>query len=95
METNMIITQLGRDEMKQLFREVVNELLATQIQASGQSVEFVTSKRACEILGITSRTLQNYRDQNKIGYSQTGSKIYYKVKDLHSFLDRHYIKAKA
>lgn len=90
----MIILQLGKDEMKQLIREAVNELLVTHLQSTGQSSEFVTSKQACGILGITSRTLQNYRDQNRIGYSQTGSKIYYRVKDLQSFLDRHYIKAK-
>jgi len=47
----------------------------------------------CHLLGISKRTLQNYRDRNIIPFSQAGRKIYYKAEDIDEYLERHYIKA--
>ncbi|WP_349832338.1 helix-turn-helix domain-containing protein, partial [Bacteroides fragilis] len=34
------------------------------------------------LLGISIRSLQNYRDSGKLGYSQIGNKLYYKSADI-------------
>ena len=34
------------------------------------------------IFGISLRSLQNYRDNGKLGYSQIGNKMYYKAADI-------------
>ena len=47
----------------------------------------------CEILKVSSRTLQSYRDESKIGFSQIGSKIWFKFEEIESFRDRHYVSA--
>ncbi len=55
---------------------------------------WLTSQEVCEILKISSRTLQTYRDRKQISFSQTGPKIYYKKSDIDKYLDDHYIKSR-
>jgi len=49
--------------------------------------------QVCELLKISSRTLQTYRDEGIVSFSQIGSKIYYKAADIESHLNKHYNKA--
>lgn len=44
------------------------------------------------LLKTSKRTLQAYRDELKIGYSQVGNKIYYKASDVEAFLKKNYHK---
>ena len=55
--------------------------------------KWLTSDEVCRLLGISKRTLQNYRDNKLIPFSQIGRKIYYKAEDINNYLERHYIKA--
>jgi excisionase family DNA binding protein len=48
----------------------------------------------CQELNISKRTLQTWRDENKIPYSMIGKKIYYKSADVVKFLMSHYHKVK-
>lgn len=41
-------------------------------------------------LKVSLRTLQNYRDQGLIPFSQIGAKIYFRLEDLQEFLMKHY-----
>lgn len=47
----------------------------------------------CELLGISKRTAQNYRDKQLITFSQVGGKIFYHHEDIEAFLDKHKIEA--
>lgn len=51
---------------------------------------WLSTKEAAAFLQVTTRTMQNYRDEGKIPFSQVGSKIYYKESDLEDFLEMHY-----
>lgn len=51
-----------------------------------------TSEQVCKMLGIATKTLQNYRDRKSIGFSQVGSKVWYTAKDVHEFLNRNRLK---
>lgn len=73
------------EEVKTMICEVKNKQPFTEI--------WLDNKQVCELLGISTRTLQSYRDEGKIGFSQIGSKIYYKASDIESFLNKHYNKA--
>lgn len=44
------------------------------------------------LLKISKRTLQSYRDERKIPYTQIGAKIYYKASDVDKFLKKNYRK---
>lgn len=48
--------------------------------------EWLTGSEVCKLLKISSRTLQNYRDLGKIGFSKNGRKIYYKSSDIDTLL---------
>ena len=51
---------------------------------------FLTGKEVCERLYISPRTLQDYRDQRVIPYTQFAGKILYKESDLERLLEEHY-----
>ena len=42
-------------------------------------------------LGISKRTLQNYRDNKILPYSAVGSKFYYNIKDIEALMIKNYI----
>ena len=44
----------------------------------------------CELLHISKRTLQSYRDKGILPFSQIGAKIYYKSSDIQKHLEKHY-----
>ena len=47
---------------------------------------WLTNKEVCEYLGISSRTLQQYRDNRTLSYSKIQGKLYYKASDIESML---------
>lgn len=52
---------------------------------------FLTGKKeVCERLYISPRTLQDYRDQKIIPYTQFAGKILYKISDLERILEKNY-----
>jgi 3-methyladenine DNA glycosylase Tag len=46
-----------------------------------------------QLLKISKRTAQHYRDSGLISFSQVGNKIYYKLTDVEAMLQKHYRKA--
>lgn len=55
--------------------------------------EVLTPQEVCHLLGVSKRTLQNYRDKRVIPFIQISRKIYFKASDIEEYLDRHYINA--
>ena len=51
---------------------------------------FLTGKEVCELLYISPRTLQDYRDRRIIPYTPFAGKILYKVSDLERMLKNSY-----
>ena len=47
----------------------------------------------CKLLKISKRTLQTYRDNGILPFSQVGGKIYFRASDIEDHLKRHYVKA--
>lgn len=45
-----------------------------------------------QLLKVSRRTLQSYRDTNLIAYSIIGNKLYYRMSDIEDLLQRHYRK---
>ncbi len=54
---------------------------------------FMDNPKFMELMGISQKTAQNWRDNGIISYSQIGNKIYYRVADIKELLDNHRIKA--
>ncbi|MDA3929221.1 MAG: helix-turn-helix domain-containing protein [Prolixibacteraceae bacterium] len=53
--------------------------------------QWLVNNEVCELLKVTKRTLQNYRDNFILPYSQIGRKVYYKASDVQDLLEKNYI----
>lgn len=75
------------------------ELMMTRLESFAQRVEtlcgarddkalqkWLTNEDVCDILNISKRTLQTYRDSGKLSYSQIGYKIYYRPEDVEQLI---------
>ena len=51
---------------------------------------FLTGEEVCELLKLSTRTLQEYRSNGTLAYYKIGGKILYKQSDIQAMLERHY-----
>ena len=58
------------------------------------SERLLDNQEVCELLKISKRTLQAYRDADRIPYSQIGAKIYYRAADVEKFLKKYFKKVR-
>jgi hypothetical protein len=56
--------------------------------------KWLDNQEVMQLLKISKRTLQTYRDENLLAFSQVGNKMYYNTKDIESFLKSNYKKTK-
>jgi len=56
------------------------------------SEKWLDNQDVALLLKISKRTLQAYRDEGKIPFSQIGHKLYYKASDIEKFLKKNYNK---
>ena len=55
---------------------------------------WLDNQEVAKLLKVTNRTLQSYRDQRILPFSQVSSKIYYRASDIQKHLDDHYVKGR-
>ncbi|EFK59653.1 helix-turn-helix domain-containing protein [Sphingobacterium spiritivorum] len=79
-----------------VFQEIVETLQAIKKNidsndGTGPSIgTWLTTEEVSKLLKVSKRTLQKYRDEGKLGFSQIGSKIYYRSTDIDAFLLENY-----
>jgi len=54
---------------------------------------WLDNQELMQLLKISKRTAQHYRDSGLISFSQVGNKIYYKLSDVEELMKTHYNKA--
>ncbi len=57
------------------------------------SERWLTNPEVCDLLKISGRLLQSWRDNGELSFSQHGSKIYYRVTDVEKFLMNNFKEA--
>ncbi len=85
MEDVIIINRKSYEKLIEKVEQLtdfVDSLTATESKLG----VWIDSQVVCEILGITPRTLQTYRENGTIPYSQVNSKIYYRTSDIKKLL---------
>ena len=93
MAENEIIT--SENPQVQLFTELMEGVLAKleRYCASARPMlggeVFLNGEEVCELLKLSTRTLQEYRS-NGTAYYKIGGKILYKQSDIQAMLERHY-----
>ena len=54
--------------------------------------QWINTEGAAQYLGVTTRTIANYRERGQIPFAQIGRVIRYRQSDLDKFLLSHYVK---
>ncbi|MDO7846245.1 helix-turn-helix domain-containing protein [Hymenobacter sp. M29] len=84
---------LQEDLFNQFLHDKFNYMLnLMQEERNKPNFNWVTNKAAMGLLDVSSRTMQNLRDDGLLGFSKLGNKIYYTPEELDSLLQRHYQK---
>ena len=81
----------------QAFQELVGKLEAINNRLNAKEKEpkeqWLDNQELMQLLKISKRTAQHYRDSGLISFSQVGNKLYYRLSDIEVLLNKHYKKA--
>lgn len=83
----VIITQQNYDELISRLDKIQSEVSNKQKSTVDT---FVDTQEFIQIMNISKRLAQEWRDKGIIPFSQIGSKIYYRMSDIQALLDKHY-----
>lgn len=78
---------------KKTFELIKNKLKEFSIQVreicnkDKREAEWLDNQDVCQSLKISKRTLQTYRDNGTLAYSQIGYKCYYKKEDIEKLIE--------
>lgn len=80
------------EKMLQKLDDQVALIVAKLKTLSGDNPDdiFFDNKEFLNLMNISVRTAQIWRDNNIISYSQIGSKIYYRLSDILTLLNENY-----
>ena len=85
------------NQSQKLLEQILARLeeLASNQTNPGISPEhvYLDNQEFMQLLKISPRTAQNYRDSGYITFSQIGSKIHYRLADIHEMLEKNKRKA--
>ncbi|MFZ4464976.1 MAG: helix-turn-helix domain-containing protein [Bacteroidales bacterium] len=84
---------LSSDQYQAILNKIeeINIRIQTAHAAPGES--FVDNQQFLQLMQVSKRTAQTWRDEGKISFSQVGAKIYYKLSDIETMLKEHYKKS--
>ena len=78
----------------QQYKELLNRLdvLNKKLEENQKSPEdtFLDNQEFLQLMNISKRTAQTWRDDGIVSFSQIGSKIYYRMSDVQKLLDKNY-----
>jgi len=78
----------GLTEIQKKLDSISNRLQFLQRTAPDQVI--FDNQDFIQIMNISKRTAQEWRNENLIGYSQIGGKVYYRLSDIIELLNRFY-----
>lgn len=84
---------IAYQEMIQQLRNRLEDMLKNCRPVMNGEI-YLSSEDVCELLHISKRTLQQYRDDHVLPYIQIGGKIIYKESDILNLLEQNYISNK-
>lgn len=85
--TAVILSQDQYDSIINRIDEIKAEVKNT---SKSSDEEFIDNADFIQLMKISKRTAQSWRDEGKISFSQVGGKIYYKMSDVQALLNSNY-----
>lgn len=86
------------DYLNEQFEKLLTRI-DTHFAKFANNIEFaddpiIDNFRFIELMGISAKTAQSWREKGIINYSKIGAKIYYRVSDIKTLLDKHHKETK-
>lgn len=75
------------EQIKQRFEDFTKQV-KTLCRDGQENEKWLSNNDVCELLQISKRTLQSYRDSGLLPYSQIGHKCYYRVSDVEQLINQ-------
>ncbi len=87
---------MSNDEAKSIgdFIEQLNNIEQRLKKIQYNNDVFLDNQEFLQVMNISKRTAQSWRDEGIISFSQVGSKIYYLFSDIEELLNKNYKKSK-
>ena len=87
---------MSNDEAKSIgdFIEQLNNIEQRLKKIQYNNDVFLDNQEFLQVMNISKRTAQSWRDEGIISFSQVGSKIYYRISDIEELLNKNYKKSK-
>lgn len=63
--------------------------------SEGEQDPLLDNQEFCQLLKISKRTSQSYRDSGKVEFSQIGSKVYYRKSAIDRMIEQHKIRMRS
>ena len=87
----VVIESKTFEQIRQRFEDFTKQV--KNLCRDGQDKEkWLGNEDVCRLLKISMRTLQSYRDNGILPYSQIGRKCYYRVSDIENLISKSQIK---
>lgn len=81
----------------EVYKDITGKLDAINQKLASKEKEpkdkWLDNQEFLQLLKISKRTAQHYRDSGLISFSQVGNKIYYRLSDIEELLKAHYNKS--
>ena len=84
------IVDKNYETIEKKLTELIKKLDKRLVQ---ESIQLLDNSQFMDLMGISIKTAQNWRDTKLVSFSQIGSKIYYRISGIQELLDKNYRKS--
>ena len=84
---------LSKDQYTELLAKLEDITHQIATKSENKNETFLDNQEFLQLMKISKRTAQTWRDEGRISFSQVGNKIYYKLSDVEKLLQQHYNKS--
>lgn len=82
---------IPKDQFQQLLAKI--EQIQQTVGKLNPPTGFIDNAEFIQLMKISKRTAQTWRDEKRIAFSQVGAKIYYKLSDVEALLQSNIVTA--
>ncbi|WP_425658477.1 helix-turn-helix domain-containing protein [Tenacibaculum ascidiaceicola] len=84
---------LSKNQYDELLKKIDEVKTSLEEKQKNPKDVFVDNQEFLQLMNISKRTAQTWRDEGVVSFSQIGSKIYYRMSDVEKLLEKNYNKA--
>jgi len=84
---------LSKNQYNELLKKIDEVKTSLDEKQKNPKDIFVDNQEFLQLMNISKRTAQTWRDEGVVSFSQIGSKIYYRMSDVEKLLEKNYNKA--